>query len=753
MAPRQPPMVPLGEQPGDAAMRHLPWRSRARLSSVAGSFSDHAEQFLTSAGFDRGPWLTVALLTGIAAWFVLPDPAAWLGAMAIALAGLLMAWRCWNARVDRVHLMTAVISVTLLFAAGVGLIWARSELVGMAPIERTQVATIKGRVLDRIEQPAEGRVRLVLAIREAETGRALRVRINVPLARDDPDFREGAVIRLRSRLMPPAPPMLPGAYDFARTAWFQGLAATGNVIGDITLIEPSAEGRSLAGWQRELSSHIRGELGGSAGAIAAAFASGDRGGIAPEHEEAMRDSGLTHLLSISGLHVSAVIAAAYLLALRILALWPWLALRIRLPLLAAGVGALTGIFYTVLTGSEVPTIRSCVGAVLVLLALALGREALSLRMVAVGAAFVLLLWPEALAGPSFQMSFAAVIALVALHEAGPVRAFLAPREEAWPIRIARRMTVLLLAGIVIEIALMPIVLFHFHRAGIYGAFANVIAIPLVTFISMPLIAVALLLDLVGLGGPAWWLVGQSLDLLIAIAEYTANRPGAVRLLPQMSHTTFAVFLMGGFWLALWRGRTRLWGLLPAGIATLMLLATPVPDLLITGDGQHVAITGEGDRLLLLRDTRSDFTLDNLRELAGAEGEALPLDQWPGAQCSRDFCVITLHRAGREWHVLIGRNRQQLEERALAAACDRADIVISERWLPRSCRPRWLKADRAMLSQSGGLAIVLDGKRITRVADGQGDHGWWRAEKQPERSFRSGSAGSGAEQRMEPVARP
>ncbi len=235
-----------------------------------------------------------------------------------------------------------------------------------------------------------------------------------------------------------------------------------------------------------LADHVRSRLGGSPGTIAAAFASGDRGAITQADEDAMRDAGLTHLLSISGLHVSAVIAATYLLAIRLLALWPWLALRVRLPVLAAALAALAGIAYTLLTGAQVPTIRSCIGAVLVLLALALGREPLSLRMIAVAAFVVLLAWPEALVGPSFQMSFAAVIAIVALHGCAPVRSFLALREEGWLARTARHGLMLLVTGLVIEIALMPIVLFHFHRAGIYGAFANVIAIPLTTFVSMPL---------------------------------------------------------------------------------------------------------------------------------------------------------------------------------------------------------------------------------------------------------------------------
>jgi len=421
-----------------------------------------------------------------------------------------------------------------------------------------------------------------------------------------------------------------------------------------------------------------------------------------------------------------VIAAAYFLAMRLLALWPWLVLRVRLPIAAAGLGALVGVFYTLLTGAEVPTVRSCVGALLVLIALALGREALSLRMVAVAASIVLLLWPEALAGPSFQMSFAAVLSIVALHNAAPVRAFLAPREESRWWRIARHGAMLLLTGVVIEFVLMPIVLYHFHRAGLYGAGANVVAIPLVTFITMPLLALALLADLAGLGGPLWWLTGKSLELLLWLARVTAAQPGAVRLVPQMEGASFALFVIGGLWLGLWRGRARLFGIVPAVAGGLLLWVTPLPDLLISGDGRHVGIVGEDDRLLVLRESRSDFTRDNLMELSGVAVEALPLEQWQGAQCSADFCVIALNRGGREWHILMSRGRNFIEERALAAACERADIVIADRFLPRSCQPRWLLADARMLAESGGLSINLTEQRVRSVADSQGEHGWWRA---------------------------
>jgi competence protein ComEC len=536
-------------------------------------------------------------------------------------------------------------------------------------------------------------------------------------------------VRLRARLMPPAAPMLPGSYNFARAAWFQGLAATGSVIGPVEVLRAAPPGGGIATIQRALSGHVRARVDGSAGAIAAAFASGDRGSISEADEIAMRDSGLTHLLSISGLHVSAVIAAAYFAALRLLALWPALALRVRLPVVAASAGALAGIGYTLLTGAEVPTVRSCVAALLVLGALALGRDALSLRMVAVAGGFVLLLWPESAIGPSFQMSFSAVLAIIALSNSAPVRAFLAAREEHWWSHMARRVAMLFATGVVIELALMPIVLFHFHRAGLYGALANVVAIPLVTFVSMPLIALGLAADLVGAGAPFWWAVERSLDLLLAIAHLTAGQPGAVRLMPQIGIGTIALFAGGGLWLALWSGRARLWGFVPVMLASLMAWLTPVPDLLVSGDGRQVGITMTGPdgerRLLSLRDSRSSYARDNLIELAGVKADPVPLAQWPGARCSEAFCTLVIQRGGRDWAILMARTRDRVEERALASACVRADIVIADRYLPRSCRPGWLKADRRYMERSGGLAIDLESGRIDKVAAREGRQGWWR----------------------------
>ncbi len=699
---------------------------RWRLSSGV----ERTEAALAGAGFDRAPWLVIAFAAGIAAWFVLANPWQWLALLALCAASALAALGLLAADGRWPFLRLALVLVPLAVAAGCGVVWTKSALVGATAVRGPVVAWLAAEVLDREEQPAEGRVRLVLATREPGTGpgagRAIKVRVNLPLKQDAAAIIPGARIRLRARLMPPAAPMLPGGYDFARAAWFSGLAATGTVLGKVEVTDAGDGGSVLSATQTRLARHVRAQLGGSPGTIAAAFASGDRGAIAKADEEAMRDSGLTHLLSISGLHVSAVVAAGYLLAMRLLALWPWLVLRVRLPLVAAAVGAGAGIGYTLLTGAEVPTVRSCIGAVLVLLALALGREALSMRMVAVAAMVVLLAWPEALVGPSFQMSFAAVISIVAVHGADPVRRFLAPRAEAWWQRGARLFVMLLVTGLVIEAALMPIGLFHFHRAGVYGALANVIAIPLTTFLSMPLIALALVFDLVGAGAPFWWLAGKSLEALLGLAHWTAAQPGAVTLLPAFGKVPFALAVAGLLWLALWRGRKRLLGLVPAlaGFAALSL-AQP-PDVMVSSDGRHVGVTGErSDELLVLRDGRSDFARDNLLETAGMNGTTRRFADWDRARCSDEFCAFELTRNGREWRFLVASGRERVEERALAAACERVDVVIADRWLPRSCRPRWLKADRNLLDRTGGLTLDLDPPHLQTVVEDQGAHGWWR----------------------------
>lgn len=704
-------------------MQHGPWNSGSDLSRGLAAL----ERFLSQAGFDRGPWLTVAFGTGIIAWFGLPSPGWWIGFCGLLCALAVASFAPRARRQAYPHVLRAILILPLLIAAGCLAVWARSAVVGELPLERPIAGTFTAKVLDIQPQPALERDRLILAMREPGSGRAIKVRVNIPGAGIASRVNVGDLVRINARLMPPAPPMLPGAYNFARTAWFSGLAGSGTATGEVQVIERGAPGGGwLSGLRRRLSAHIRTRIGKDGAGIAGALVTGDRGGIAEADDQAMRDSGLAHLLSVSGLHVSAVVGAVYVLFVRGLALFPWLALRVRLPVVAAGAGALAGVAYTLISGSEVPTVRSCIGALLVLGALVLGREGLSLRMLAVAAFCVLLLWPEAVTGPSFQMSFGAVLALVALSTAERIRRLVAPRDESLAMRMLRHVAMLLLTGVVIDLVLMPIGLFHFHRAGIYGALANVLAIPLTTFIVMPLLGGALLLDIIGAGSPLWWLADVAIDWLMGIAHWFASRPGSVTILPAGGTGAFLVFVAGGVWLGLWSGRIR-WLGLPFALLGAGLLATAVPpDILVSSDGRHVGLVESGGaRLFVLREGGKGYARDNLMELAGMEGEPVALDRWPGARCNRDFCAITIEREKAKWRLLISRGRDAVPERALAAACDRSDIVIADRWLPRSCLPRWFKADKDMLQRTGGLAVHLSSEQVDTVADSQGEHGWWR----------------------------
>jgi competence protein ComEC len=672
---------------------------------------------LSDAERDQLPlWLPVGLALGTALWFALPDDRAWtaflLLAAALTLAPQAVAPGTRWGRAVSIFCLAAIL--------GCANIWWKSERVAAPVLSRARAAEFDAAIESYQRLPARELVRLVVRPL-GDSGLPPRLRVNVDAAKAPDALRPGATVRLRGYLMPPAPAAVPGAYDFARAAWFQKIGGTGRVAV-VRLVAPArVQGwrARLADARQRLADHIRARLPAGSGGIAAALATGDQGGIPEADAEAMRRSGLAHLLSVSGLHLTAVVGAVMLLTLKLLALSPMLALRFRLVLVAAGAGALAGIAYTLLTGAEVPTIRSCIAALLVLAGIALGREALTLRLVAVGALVVLLLWPESLPGASFQMSFAAITAIVALHEHPGVRALLARREELWPMRLGRFLLGLVLTGLAVELALIPIALWHFHQAGLYGALANILAIPLTTFVIMPLEALALLFDLGGLGAPFWWLAGAALDLLLTLAHAVAAAPGAVARLPTMGSAAFALMVAGGLWLALWRTRWRRWGLVPAAAGALAALLTPVPDLLVTGDGRHVALRTASGELALLRGRAGDYVRDLMAQSAGLDVEPRELETLRTAECSADFCIADLR--GRR--LLASRSDRRVPIEALRRACAEADIVVSDRRLPAACRPRWLKADREFLARSGGLAITLGATpRVATVAS-RDRHPW------------------------------
>jgi competence protein ComEC len=694
----------------------LPQRARGFWKAYGSAAFERLERLLEAERAQLPPWFVVGFGTGIAAWFALGGPVQWAAFLCISAGLALGGFLIGGGRAGQ-----ALGWFALAMTLGCGLVWVRAVTVAAPRLDRPVVTEFDGRVEMVETLVARGTVRLTLA--PADSQLPPRVRVSIDTEAAPAQLAAGAVVHLRARLAPPPPMALPGTYDFARDAWFKRIGAVGKALGPVEIVQPS-HGGGLEAVRQRLASHVHARLPGNEAGIAVALVTGDQNSVTEADADAMRASGLTHLLSVSGLHIAAVVAAAMLLSLKLLALSERLALRFNLVLVSAGVAAAAGIGYTLLTGAQVPTVRSCVAALLVLLGIALGRDAISLRLVAVGALIVLIFRPEALAGPSFQMSFASVTAIIALHSTGWARRLFLRRDEGIFMRFGRAILAIVLTGLAVEFALIPFALFHFHRAGLYGVGANVIAIPLTTFVIMPLEAGALLLDTIGLGGPVWWLTGQAIAGLLSLAHSVAAAPGAVALMPSMPRWAFGAIVAGLLWLCLWTSRVRLAGIVPFAIGVIAASLAPAPDLLVTGDGRHLVVLTRDGTPLLLRERAGDYMRQLFAEASGFAGDPPNLGEEPSSLCSHDSCTAAIRKGDVEWRLFATRSTTLIDWTATTDACAQADIVVADRRLPRSCIPRWLKLDRAALAQTGGVAIYLRPKPyVETVAERVAGHPW------------------------------
>ncbi len=694
----------------------LPQRARGFWKARFLECNEGLERLLEADRAQLPPWLVVGFGTGIAAWFALDRHSHWAAFLCVTAALALLGFVFGSGRAGR-----ALGWFALAATLGCSLVWVRSTWVAEFRLSRAQVVDISGRV-DTVDYLATKQA-VRLTIKPDGSALPPRVRISVDQDKIPLGIAPGAQVSLRARLVPPPPMALPGTYDFARDAWFKGLGAVGRPLGPVTVLR-SAEPHGLDRARTGLRQHIAARLPSGSAGIAIALATGDQNAVGQGDADAMRRSGLTHLLSVSGLHIAAVVAFAMLLSLKLLALSERLALRFNLVLVSAAAAAGAGITYTLLTGAQVPTVRSCVAALLILAGIALGRDAVSIRLIAAGALVVLLFRPEALAGPSFQMSFAAVTAIVALHSMRWAQHLFQRREEGVLMRVARATIATIATGLAVEIALAPLALYHFHRTGLYGVGANIIAIPLTTFVIMPLEAGALLLDIAGWGKPIWFLCGAAIDFLLQLAHSVASAKGAVALLPTMPGWAFASMIGGGIWLCLWTKTWRIAGVVPIAIGATGAVLSPAPDLLVTGDGMHLAVVGGDGTPLILRDGAGDYVRGLFAEASGFDGDPGDLGSRSYSDCSNDACVAVIEKDASQWRLLATRSAYRIDWTALTQACAEADIAVSNRRLPRGCMPHWLKLDPNSLRRTGGLAIYLGEKPwVDSVADRVGEHPW------------------------------
>jgi competence protein ComEC len=666
----------------------------------------------------------VALGGGAATWFALPaEPPGWPLAVAALVVGL-----CWLVARRRGAPRAVSLGLLLLaaFVAGLALADSRSARVA-APIAPTPdgPVRIEGWVVDVDGPGASGAARVLLApVRISGLApEATPVRVRLTLRGQPPP--PGAAIAVTALLNPPPGPASPGAYDFGRVAWFQSLGGVAWALTpprEARLPAPGLQLR-LALWinaQRyALAERIVGRVGLPAGGVAAAMVTGHETWLDPAEVETMRVSGLAHILSISGLHMAVVGGFAFFLARLLIAACPPLALRINGKKAAALFGLAAVGTYLVVSGAPPPAERAAITAAIAFVAILLDRQAISMHALAVAAVGVLVLQPEAIVTPGFQMSFAATAALVALAEAWPRRT--AEISVPWPIAVVQRagswVAVALLASLVAGGATGPFAMQHFNRTAMFGLLANLIVAPLSDFLIMPMLALGAVFEPLGLGGPFLWAAGAGIDAMLTVGRWIAGLPGAVVTIPSAPTAALPVAFLGVLFICLWRGPLR-WAGLPLACAVLLWPRAPTPDLWISENVGAAAIVSEG-RASLARGAAGSFAVDVWSRRRGLEIAPRDPDAW---RCDRTSCLPV----GRGPLAVAWGRRAPSADR-LAELCAAAEVVAVRAVvtaLPPACDGR-LVLDGEDWARGGAVELwrTPDGWRALRVADLRGDRPW------------------------------
>lgn len=649
------------------------------------------------------PWVPVAFGAGIAVYFSADrEPMLW---AALAAAGL----TCAAAFLLRRRAAFAAMLMVAAAAAGFAVATVRTARVAHVVLAHPVYASsVKGFVEAR--EVRERTDRFVLRVSAISGRRAIpkleRVRLSV---RKGTAPAVGSFVELKARLLPPLAPLRPGAYDFGRDLYFQGIGASGFVMGKIrTLAPPSGGGwrlhyaAAMQAMRDGIDARIRTALDGDNRAIATALLTGRRDAISRPVNDAMFISGLGHVLSISGYHMAVVAGVVFFAVRALLALVPGLTVTFPIKKWSAAAALAAATFYLLLSGAEVATQRSYFMTAVVLIAVMVDRRAVTFRTLAIAAMIVLAVAPEALVHPSFQMSFAATLGLVALVQIGMPQFFAAP-ENSRAARAAlwggREIMTLAFASLVAGLATTPYAAFHFHRVTPYGVLANLAAMPVVSGIVMPAGLMGLAAMPFGLDRMFWEAMGIGVDWMVVVSVWIADLPGAIGRMAAFGTGPLLLATTGIVLLGLLRTPLRWSGAGAMVVATLWAVSIPPPDLLVAGDGHTVAVRGRDGRLHLMRSGRDAFLV---REWLAADADSRGTGDASlatGVSCDPEGCVTAM-ADGRLVALAI-------DVAALADDCVRAAVVVTTHQAPLDCDA--LVLDHERLRRQGALTVRRKGE--------------------------------------------
>lgn len=648
------------------------------------------------------PWVPVLLAIGIGGYFAMaaePGPAVHAG-VAGALGTLAVLMRLGGSR------LVPLLMMGFLVLAGFALAGLRTHMVKAPVLGFRYYGPVEGRIVG-IDRSQSDKMRLtldrVVLHRMSPARTPKRVRVSLHGQQDFITPRPGMTVMLTGHLGPPQGPVEPGGFDFRRMAWFAGLGAVGYTRNPVLGVAPARQG-DVAVWIHRIRMRISGAvqaiLPGETGAFAAAITTGDRSGMGHGTLRDLRSSNLAHLLAISGLHMGLLTGFVFAAMRYALVAVPWIGLRAPVKKTAACAALLAGGFYFLLSGGNVATERAFIMVAVMLGAVLFDRRAITLRAVAMAAVIVLVLRPETLTQPGFQMSFAATTALVAVF--GALRDLDLSAIPRW----LNPVLALVVSSAVAGAATAPVAAAHFNRIADYGLIANLLSVPLMGAVVMPAAVLSACLWPVGLSWVGLSIMGPAIDWILGVAHRIAAMDGSVTPVIAPQPAVLPVMALGMLWVILWRTRARWAGLIPVALAFALWSQAVRPPVLVSASGGLIgAMTPAGRALSKPRG-------DGFSALSWLENDGDLADQATAA--ARPGLVRTTGEARVD---LDGVRITHLSGRGtldrLAAACETADLVILAREVPgvHDC----LVMDAVKLRETGALAVYPEAGTLRLVS--------------------------------------
>ncbi|BCG80435.1 competence protein [Mesorhizobium sp. 113-3-3] len=652
-------------------------------------------------------------------------------AVVLLMAICALVSRSW----PKTHLgfMAALLCALGLLAAKAETWRAGTQMLG------SEISTqVTGRVVS-IDRMETGRIRLTIDMTSTArpTLRYAPARVRLSARNIPAEMTAGSLVTGYAKLLPPTGPVRPDSYDFSFDSYFAGIGGSGFFLGNPKLVSADDEmplsARLFSGIEnaREaIADHIRATVGGAEGEIAAALIVGVRAGIPDEINEAMRRTGIYHIISISGLHMALVAGTIMGLLRGAFALFPDFSARRPVKKYAAAAALFSIAAYLVISGVVVAAERSFIMLAVMLIAVLFDRAALTMRNLAISAIAVILVSPHEVVGPSFQMSFAATAALVgayagwADHHAGKTRP--PPPKRSLPGFLTRKFLLatggLAMTSIIAGCATALFAIWHFQRVSPLSLFANLAVMPIVSLIVMPFAVLSSLAMPFGADGPFLYVMGKGLTAMIAISAWISERSpiDAVGLISQHSVLLVTIALviatMATTWLRL--------AAVPFALAGLLTVSdTRTPDVLISEDARLVALPIGGGELAVSRARPNEFTVDNWKRALTSETIVVP-EMFSKADGQFDIADAVNLPPGAPFYCTDGVCLARHPSGAIIAhvedrkdtwkACGFADlIVVNDATGYDACHnPLVLVVTKRQLARKGSAAVFFDRQSAT-----------------------------------------